>query len=152
MTEKSITSAVAEQIDRQELQHLITVSTGFIDAYIIDCHGKEPMLLPQNIILSALDSTTDVPFVQWHELKLPVYAVNEPARKNGVALVIEGDDVQQRFALMCNEMPRTIRLRISEIVDEEKTLTDPAIYQYVRMGEDVYHVPNLNYIQSSMQS
>ena len=152
MTEQTSVNAVADKINQQELQHLITVSTGFIDAYIIECHGKEPMLLPQNIILSALDSETKVQFVQWHELKLPVYAVNQPARKSGVALVIEGEDVQQRFALMCDEMPKTIRLRISEIVDEDKTLTDPAIFQYVRMGEKVFHIPNMNYIQSQLQA
>ncbi|WP_374666654.1 hypothetical protein [Acinetobacter sp.] len=143
-------SAVSNEISQQELQHLITVSTGFIDAYIIDCHGKEPMLLPQNIVLSALDSDTQVSSVQWHELKLPVYAVNEPAQKNGVALVLEGEDVHQRFALMCNEMPKSIRLRISEIVDEEQVLSDPAIFQYVRMNDQVYQVPNLTYIQSSL--
>lgn len=152
MTEQTSVSAVADKINQQELQHLITVSTGFIDAYIIECHGKEPMLLPQNIILSALDSETKVQFVQWHELKLPVYAVNQPERKSGVALVIEGEDVQQRFALMCDEMPKTIRLRISEIVDEDQALTDPAIFQYVRMGEKVFHIPNMNYLQSQLQS
>ncbi|MEG2358120.1 hypothetical protein [Acinetobacter sp.] len=143
-------TAVLNEVSQQELQHLITVSTGFIDAYIIDCCGKEAMLLPQNIVLSALDSETQVSHVQWHELKLPVYAVNEPARKSGVALVIEGDDVHQRFALMCNEMPRSIRLRISEIVDEEHALDDPAVFQYVRMNDQLYHVPNLAYIQSSI--
>ena len=143
-------STLSNEISQQELQHLITVSTGFIDAYIIDCHGKEAMLLPQNIVLSALDSETQVPSVQWHELNLPVYAVNEPSRQRGVALELEGDDVSQRFALMCNEMPKSIRLRISEIVDEEHALTDPAVFQYVRMNDQVYHVPNLAYIQSTM--
>ena len=143
-------TTVLNEINQQELQHLITVSTGFIDAYIIDCHGKEAMLLPQNIVLSALDSETQVPNVQWHELKLPVYAVNEPGRKNGVALVIEGGEVNQRFALMCNEMPKSIRLRISEIVDEEHALTDPAVFQYVRMNDQVYHIPNLAYMQSAI--
>ncbi|CAM4075937.1 hypothetical protein [Acinetobacter pragensis] len=143
-------TTVLNEINQQELQHLITVSTGFIDAYIIDCHGKEAMLLPQNIVLSALDSETQVPNVQWHELKLPVYAVNEPGRKNGVALVIEGDEVNQRFALMCNEMPKSIRLRISEIVDEEHALTDPAVFQYVRMNDQIYHIPNLAYMQSAI--
>ena len=45
-------------MDQQELQHLITVSTGFIDAYIIECHQQVPMLLPQNIVLSAMDVKT----------------------------------------------------------------------------------------------
>ena len=47
-------STLSNEISQQELQHLITVSTGFIDAYIIDCHGKEAMLLPQNIVCSNL--------------------------------------------------------------------------------------------------
>ncbi|WP_166167648.1 hypothetical protein [Acinetobacter sp. SA01] len=150
MSQNSVSNSAVDRISQQELHHLITVSTGFIDTYIIECHGKEAMILPQNIVLSALDSTTQVPFVEWHELKLPVYAVNDPERKTGVALVIEGDDVSQRFALMCNEMPKTIRLRISEVVDEERTATDPDVFQYVRMGDQVFYVPNLEHIQSSL--
>ncbi|GAA5182649.1 hypothetical protein GCM10023345_09120 [Acinetobacter kookii] len=150
MSQNSVSNSAVDRISQQELHHLITVSTGFIDTYIIDCHGKEAMILPQNIVLSALDSATQVPFVEWHELKLPVYAVNDPERKMGVALVIEGDDVSQRFALMCNEMPKTIRLRISEVVDEERTATDPDVFQYVRMGDQVFYVPNLEQIQSSL--
>ncbi|WP_180082163.1 hypothetical protein [Acinetobacter sp. YH12201] len=150
MSQNSVSNSAVDRISQQELHHLITVSTGFIDTYIIDCYGKEAMILPQNIVLSALDSATKVPFVEWHELKLPVYAVNDPERKTGVALVIEGDDVSQRFALMCNEMPKTIRLRISEVVDEERTATDPDVFQYVRMGDQVFYVPNLEHIQSSL--
>ena len=147
MSQKSVSNSAVDQMTQQELHHLITVSTGFIDAYIIDCHGKEAMLLPQNIVLSALDSATDVPFVEWHELKLPVYAVNNPEHKAGVALVIEGDDVSQRFALMCNEMPNSIRLRISEVVDAENTSKDKTILQQVKIGEVQYHVPDLEQIQ-----
>ena len=150
MSQNTTSTKMADQISQQELQHLITVSTGFIDAYIIDCHGKDPMLLPQNIVLSALDSDTQVKMVEWHDARLPVYAINDPARKNGVALVIEGDEVHQRFALMCNEMPKTIRLRISEIVDADQQINDPAVFQYVRMGDQLFHIPQMNHIQSSI--
>lgn len=148
MSQSNSTSKMADQISQQELQHLITVSTGFIDAYIIDCHGKDPMLLPQNIVLSALDSTTQVKTVEWHEAQLPVYAINEPSRQHGVALVIEGDEINQRFALMCNEMPKTIRIRISEVVDVDQPVNDPAIFQYVRMNEQLFHIPNMTNIQA----
>ena len=150
MSQNSVSQVVSDKIDQQELQHLITVSTGFIDAYIIECHATEPMLLPQNIVLSALDSETKVPFVEWHELKLPVFSVNDPEKSTGVALVIEGDDVGQRFALMCNEMPSTIRLRISEVVDEDQKVSDPNIFQYVRMADQIFHIPNLVNIQNSI--
>ena len=149
MAKKSANSALG-QIDQQELQHLITVSTGFIDAYIIQCHEKVPMLLPQNIVLSAMDTQTSVDHIEWHDLKLPIYAVNDPASKHGVALVVEGDDVSERFALVCNEMPESIRLRISEIVDEELDIDDSNVFKYVKIGEKQYYVPNLQNIQTQL--
>ena len=149
MVKKSANSALG-QIDQQELQHLITVSTGFIDAYIIQCHEKVPMLLPQNIVLSAMDTQTSVDHIEWHDLKLPIYAVNDPASKHGVALVVEGDDVSERFALVCNEMPESIRLRISEIVEEELDVDDSNVFKYVKIGEKQYYVPNLQNIQTQL--
>lgn len=134
----------------QELQHLITVSTGFIDAYIISCHGKVPMLLPQNIVLSALDSSTHVQFVDWHEVQLPVFNVSNPHQYLGVALVIEGEKIEQRFALMCNEMPRSIRLRISEVIDDQVSIEDETVTEYVLIGTQQYHIPNLSKIQSRL--
>ena len=143
-------NSTAADISQQELHHLITVATGFIDAYIIECADKAPMLLPQNIVMSALDSSTNVPFVEWHDLKLPVYDVTHATFHRGVALVIEGDDASQRFALMCNKMPDSIRIRISEVVDDETPNTDPMIFQHVKMGDQVYHVPNLSNIQQKL--
>lgn len=147
---EQVKSTFVDQISQQELHHLITVATGFIDAYIIECHGKEAMLLPQNIVLSALDSSTKVQHVEWHDSKLPVYAVNNPSKTNGVALVIEGDEITQRFALLCDEMPKSIRLRISEVVDHEQSSEDESIFQYVKMADQVFQVPNLSYIQQSL--
>lgn len=137
-------------VDMQELQHLITVSTGFVDAYIIQCHEKPAMLLPQNIVLSAQDSPTHVSTVEWHEKKLPVFNLSGPDDRSGVALVIEGEHNEQRFALMCKKMPDSIRIRISEVVDDEKENNDQSIMQYVRISDTLYHVPNLEYIQNQI--
>ncbi len=149
MAKKSANSTLG-QIDQQELQHLITVSTGFIDAYIIECHQNVPMLLPQNIVLSAMDTQTDADYIEWHDLKLPVFSVNDPSEQQGVALVIEGDDVSERFALVCNEMPESIRLRISEIVDEELEVADQNVFKYVKMGDKQFYVPDLQNIQKQL--
>ncbi len=149
MAKKSANSTLG-QIDQQELQHLITVSTGFIDAYIIECHQNVPMLLPQNIVLSAMDTQTDADYIEWHDLKLPVFSVNDPSEQQGVALVIEGDDVSERFALVCNEMPESIRLRISEIVDEELEVADQNVFKYVKMGYKQFYVPDLQNIQKQL--
>lgn len=149
MAKKSANSTLG-QIDQQELQHLITVSTGFIDAYIIECHQNVPMLLPQNIVLSAMDTQTDADYIEWHDLKLPIFSVNDPSEQQGVALVIEGDDVSERFALVCNEMPESIRLRISEIVDEELEVADQNVFKYVKMGDKQFYVPDLQNIQKKL--
>ena len=144
---KNIEKSAIDKISTRELQHLITVSTGFIDAYIIDCYDKAPMLLPQNVVLSAQNSPTYVNVVEWHEKKLPTFSVSDPKKTLGVALIIEGEDADERFALMCNEMPSSIRLRISEVVDAEDSIKDKTILQYVKIGDKTYHVPDLDHIQ-----
>lgn len=146
----NVEKSALDKIDTQELQHLITVSTGFIDAYIIDCFDKVPMLIPQNIVLSAQDSPTHVKVVEWHEAKLPTFSVSDPKKTLGVALVIEGEEVDERFALMCNEMPNSIRLRISEVVDAEGSSKDKTILQLVKVGHAIYHVPDLEQIQEKV--
>lgn len=144
---KNIEKSAIDKISTRELQHLITVSTGFIDAYIIDCYDKAPMLLPQNVVLSAQNSPTYVNVVEWHEKKLSTFSVSDPKKTLGVALIIEGEDADERFALMCNEMPSSIRLRISEVVDAEDSIKDKTILQYVKIGDKTYHVPDLDQIQ-----
>lgn len=149
MTE-NLNLKTGERAKTQELQHLITVSTGFIDAYIIDCHSKPSMLLPQNIVLSALDSNTHLSAIEWHDKQLSVFHVNNPEQHLGVALVIEGEEIEERFALMCAAMPKSIRIRISELVDEELVIQDQTIMQYVRIGSELFHVPNLVHIQRQL--
>lgn len=139
-----------QHVDPQELQHLISVSTGFIDAYIIDCYEQDAMLLPQNIILSAQNTQLPTQSVFWHDVQLPVYAVHNPALKEGVALIIEGDEIHQRFALVCDRMPESVRLRISEVVDDEQPIDDQAVFQYVQSQGKRYFIPNLDEIQKQL--
>ncbi|WP_216070154.1 hypothetical protein [Acinetobacter oleivorans] len=149
-----ISTSLIGEMDQQELQHLITVSTGFIDAYIIECDRQVPMLLPQNIVLSAMDVKNGIKHIEWHDVKLPVYSLHNEIDSRAVALVIESEDISQRFALICKSMPASVRLRISEVVDENEdiqdTLQNPSVFKYVRMANQRYHVPNLQYIQNSL--
>ncbi|OCY50454.1 hypothetical protein [Acinetobacter pittii] len=150
----SVNTSLIGNMDQQELQHLITVSTGFIDAYIIECHQQVPMLLPQNIVLSAMDVKNGIKHIEWHDVKLPVYSVHNEIDSRAVALVIESEDISQRFALVCKSMPVSVRLRISEVVDEneniQESLQHPTVFKYIRMDNQRYHVPNLQYIQDSL--
>lgn len=150
----NISTSLINEMDQQELQHLITVSTGFIDAYIIECHQQVPMLLPQNIVLSAMDVKNGIKHIEWHDVKLPVYSVHNEIDSRAVALVIESEDISQRFALMCKSMPVSVRLRISEVVDEnediQESLKHPTVFKYVRMQDRRYHIPNLEYIEKTL--
>lgn len=130
-----------------QLDYLMTVSTGFIDAYIIPVHKNMPMLLPQTIILSAIDTEIDADVIKWHNQQIPTYNIADTSLEDGVALIIEGENTWQRFALICNEMPREIRLRISEAVDSTIPVEDLAVYQYVEIGRDLYQVPRVEYLQ-----
>ncbi|MDR3040893.1 MAG: hypothetical protein LBU71_09230 [Acinetobacter pittii] len=150
----NISTSLINEMNQQEHQHLITVSTGFIDAYIIECHQQVPMLLPQNIVLSAMDVKNGIKHIEWHDVKLPVYSVHNEIDSRAVALVIESEDISQRFALVCKSMPVSVRLRISEVVDEneniQESLQHPTVFKYIRMDNQRYHVPNLQYIQDSL--
>lgn len=130
-----------------QLDYLMTVSTGFIDAYIIPVYNSMPMLLPQNIILSAIDTDIDVALLQWHNQQIPTYNVANPENKTGVALIIEGEHTWQRFALICDEMPKELRLRISEAVDANIPVEDLFAVEYIEIGEDLYQIPRVDYIQ-----
>ncbi len=52
---------------------------------------------------------------------------------------------------MCKTMPLSVRLRISEIVDEiderQEAEQHPTIFKYVRMQDRRYHIPNLEYMK-----
>lgn len=150
----NISTSLINEMDQQELQHLITVSTGFIDAYIIECHQQVPMLLPQNIVLSAMDVKNGIKHIEWHDVKLPVYTIHNEIDSRAVALVIESEDISQRFALVCKSMPVSVRLRISEVVDEnediQESLQHPTVFKYVRMDNQRYHIPNLEYIEKML--
>ncbi|SPL71624.1 hypothetical protein [Acinetobacter stercoris] len=135
----------------QFLDQSLTVSTGVIDAYIIECFDGVAMLLPQNIVLSAIDCETVESYVTWHEDQLPVYAVNDPQIQQGIALIIEGEGIAQRFAIMCTSMPRTVRLRISELTDDHRENTNPFVYQYVVFENRLFYIPDLNEIFNSLQ-
>lgn len=138
-------------LDQQELQHLITVSTGSIDVYKISCFNQFPMLLPQNIILSAQTANASVKKFQWHDAILPVYAINDPKLEKAVALIVEGETEDQRFVLLCDEMPETLRLRISELVDDTKQVDSEHIFQYVSMQNQIYQIPALDQIYNSIK-
>ncbi len=101
-----------------------------------------------------MDVRNGVKHIEWHDVKLPIYSVHNTTDQYAVALVIEGEDISQRFALMCKTMPLSVRLRISEIVDEiderQEAEQHPTIFKYVRMQDRRYHIPNLEYIEKTL--
>ena len=107
-------------LSQEQIQSLITTSTGFLDVYEIPVHGDVPILIPQNMILSAMSVKANEKQVEWHDKQLPTYVVHQPDLSEVTALVVEGEQEATRFALLCDSMPNSLRLRISEVVDVEK--------------------------------
>ena len=136
-------------LSQEQIQSLITTSTGFLDVYEIPVHGDVPLLIPQNMILSAMSVKANEKLVEWHDKQLPTYLVHQPNLSEVTALVVEGEQETTRFALLCDSMPNSLRLRISEVVDVEKDA--PAqTYQYVQVNGKDYQVPNLRAIQQQV--
>ncbi len=144
-------NVISSHSDHHELQHLITISSGFVDAYIIQCYQGIPIILPQNIILSSIDCSSDAKQINWHEEKLPVYAVHNPELNRVVALVVEADDPNERFALLCDEMPKAVRIRISELIDDSDQEEQKYTYQTVRFMNQLFQIPDLDAIQHDLE-
>ncbi|KAA8734436.1 hypothetical protein F4V57_05625 [Acinetobacter qingfengensis] len=136
-------------LSQENLQSLIATSTGFIDAYDIPVHDDANILLPQNMVLSAMKVGANSHYVEWHEKQLPTYNLCTPEADDVTALVIEGEEENTRFALLCDHMPESLRLRISQVSDINRPVSD-TVYQYVEVDGHVYQIPNLANIQKQL--
>ena len=139
----------AFDLSNEQIQSLIATSTGFIETYVIPVYGDADILIPQNMVLSAMNVAGHSTEVEWHDKYLPTYDIHQPDLKEVTALVIDGDTEQTRFAILCDSMPKTLRLRISEVLDIDKP-TPEQIYQYVRVNETEYQIPHLSNIQKQL--
>lgn len=139
----------AFDLSNEQIQSLIATSTGFIETYVIPVHGDAEILLPQNMVLSAMNVSAQSSEVEWHDTFIPTFIVHRPELTEVTALVIEGETEQTRFAILCDSMPNTLRLRISEVLDIDKPTSDE-VYQYVRVNEKEYQIPHLSNIQSKL--
>ena len=138
------------QLSQQEIHHLITVSTGVVDVFLIDAQMDAPILLPQNIVISVFDAPTGQAQLTWKNQELPVWAVHASDTQQALALVIEGDTAVQRFVLLCDQMPEAMRWRISEVVDDDVEPSDPLVFKYVKRGEQRFIVPNLLLVEQRL--
>lgn len=138
-----------EDLSQEQIQRLIATSTGFIEAYVIPVFGDAAILLPQNVVLSAMNVPANVNQVEWHDKVLPTYIVHRPELHDVTALVIEGESEATRFAILCDDMPQAMRLRISGVLDLEKP-TPNHVYEYVSVDGQEYQIPHLRHIQAQL--
>lgn len=147
--QKNPVQTSAFDLSNEQIQSLIATSTGFIETYVIPVDGDAEILLPQNMVLSAMNVSPKSTEVEWHDTYLPTFIVHSPNITEATALVIEGESEQTRFAILCDTMPQTLRLRISEVLDIDKP-TPNEVYQYVKVNEKEYQIPHLMNIQSKL--
>jgi hypothetical protein len=144
----ALPSSVAA-LSQENLQNLIATSTGFIDVYDIAVYGDAHILLPQNMVLSAMKVSAQLEFVEWHDKQLPTHNLASPHSSETTALVIEGDVEQTRFVILSDRMPEALRLRISQMRDIDKATLD-LVFQYVQVDDKIYQIPNLSQIQAQL--
>lgn len=148
MSEQKIQNS-SYDLTQEQIQSLIATSTGFIETYLIPVYKGATILLPQTMVLSAMSVTANSSEVEWHDKFLPTFIVHSPDLQEATALVIEGDEEATRFAILCDSMPKSLRLRISEVQDLDKEPSN-LIYQYVRVNDEEYQVPHLTNIQRKL--
>ncbi|MBF7682841.1 hypothetical protein I2F27_05775 [Acinetobacter sp. B5B] len=135
---------------QEDLSELMTVSAGFVDVFKIRCANQATIVLPQNLILSVQTQQKGIKHVQWHGVELPVYEVHTPDVNEVTALIVENEQIEQRFVILCDEMPEAHRLRISEVVDVYGVEKETKVFQYVRIHQELCQIPVLNEIYAEI--
>lgn len=138
------------QLTQQEIHHLITVSTGVIDVFVIPRSVEDSILLPQNIVISVFETPVSGSNIQWQKQNLAVWNLQQDSSEQALALVIEGETEAQRFIILCDAMPQSMRMRISEVIDDEKNPDAVWIFKYVKRAEQRYIVPNLQAVEQML--
>ncbi|SDB99268.1 hypothetical protein [Acinetobacter boissieri] len=144
------TSEASTVTPQQNLSELMTVSAGFVDVFKIRCANQAIIVLPQNLILSVQTHQKGIKQIQWHDVALPIYAVHGSEAKDVIALIIENEQVEQRFAILCDDMPEAHRLRISEVVDVYGIEKEVGVFQYVRIHQELCQIPLLHEIYTKI--
>jgi hypothetical protein len=131
---------------QSQMINLLSTTTGILDVYVIQIYHQLPWLIPQNLLLAALNASADITSLEWRQQELPVLSLHDPANPNPIALVLESIDEQPRFAVLVDSMPDTQRVRISSLRDDHVCPVGPMTFQVVMMEGQPYQVPDFNKI------
>lgn len=131
---------------QSQIINLLSTSTGVLDVYVIQIYHQLPWLIPQSLLLAALNANADINTIEWRQQQLPVLALHDPANAHPIALVLESIDEQPRFAVLVDNMPDTQKVRISSLRDDHVCPVGPMTFQVVTMDGQPYQVPDFNKI------
>ncbi|MFB2538960.1 MULTISPECIES: hypothetical protein [unclassified Acinetobacter] len=146
---KANTENTSSGLSQQQVQSLLATSIGFIEAYKIQTYGDVPIVLPQNVVISALNVDANTQRVEWRDGFIPAYHVNNQDATQAIALVIETDEAHKNFAMICDDMPEPMRLRISEVKDIDKEC-EKFVFQYVTVDGQECQIPHITNIQNHL--
>lgn len=133
--------------DIGQTMSLLTTTTGFVDVYVVNAHEQLPWLIPQNLILAALSAESGLKTIEWREQQLPVLSLHNPQNTKPIALVVEALGGYQRFVLLIDKMPDTLRVRISSLHDVDmEAVSEVFNFQIVKMENQLYQVPDFEKI------
>lgn len=134
---------VASSSTRNDLNHIIAISSGFVDVFKIRCHGQPTIVLPQNLILSVQTHSTAEKNLIWQGKELPIYVAHQPDKQEAIALITGNIQLEQYFVILCDDMPEALRLRISEVTDVHGLDEKKNVFQYIRVNKELCQIPVL---------
>lgn len=134
------------QVAAKDKVNLLTAATGVIDVYRIHVYGQLSWLIPKNLVLSVLNHSGKSESIYWNEQDLKVMDLCTPDQTQSIILIIEGVDTHPRCALRVDQMPESIRIRISSLKDDQEASLEPFTFQIVWLDGEQCQIPDFNKI------
>lgn len=140
-----------------EAVSLLTTNNGMLDVTIIPAFNQPDWIIPSSLILHVDDCQEYTSIHTWQQQSVPVFHLFPQDQTPDKVIVLEGNTVEQRFALQTIGALHELQARISEVKDtdllepSEQTTVDEKfvlsyLFQTVNIDQIDYLVPDLDKI------
>ncbi|WP_435979160.1 hypothetical protein [Psychrobacter sp. DM4] len=149
-----------------EAVSLLTTSNGMLEVTVIPAIDQPDWILPTSLILDIKDYAEYTLHYPWQQQQLPVFHLFVRGQTPSKIIVLEGNTSEHRIALQSTGMPRSLRVRISDVKDidtpdhylspksnMEKNESDTTLradslssylYQTVMIEDTAYLIPDID--------
>ena len=153
MTPKTGNTGSASIDQASQTINLLTTTTGFIDIYVLSVEGEPDWIIPQNLVIDTVDTTAQSTSLAWQGQQIPLKSLlgQTPSVTEAIAVILEADNDIARIGVLTATPPKPMRVRISNLRDTNDSSVLPHAYQKVLFADQIYQVPDLDRISTSLQ-